>query len=123
MGLKREERKEGALVIDSKGAIFGEVISKVAVRVINRSRTLHHLLLLSCTSSMRSVNATSQHQSHTEMGGVVVGTSAGGESSGREIQMQQRERRSRKYLKEGKIIETVGCEERQKLSDSEHPQT
>lgn len=69
MGLKREEREEGALVIDSKGAIFGEVISKVAVRVINRSRTLHHLLLLSCTSSMRSVNATSQHQSHTEMGG------------------------------------------------------
>lgn len=89
MGLKREERKEGALVIDSKGAIFGEVISKVAVRVINRSRTLHHLLLLSCTSSMRSVNATSQHQSHTEMGGVVVGTSAGGESSGREIQQIQ----------------------------------
>lgn len=82
MGLKREERKEGALVIDSKGAIFGEVISKVAVRVINRSRTLRHLLLLPCTSSMRSVNATSQHQSHTEMGGVVMGTSAGGESKG-----------------------------------------
>lgn len=75
MGEEESLRREVVHWLSIPGEPSLEKSSARSSKVINRSCTSRHLPLPPCTSSVRSVNATSRHQSHTvRRGGEVVGS-------------------------------------------------